>query len=98
MPVLLQSTGRETTELTGTNPKELTMLSRRKALSLATLLLPQLYFAGIGSAQQPTPRGAPPPAGAAPRAGGPPTPAREGGAPGGGKRAGEKEIIVPGPR
>src|SRR5260370_39848032 len=98
MPVLLQSTGRETTELTGTNPKELTMLSRRKALSLATLLLPQLYFAGIGSAQQPTTPAEPPPAEAAQPAAEAATPAAEAGAPRTGRKAGEEEIIVTGSR
>src|SRR6202158_2198948 len=98
MPVLLQSTGRETTELTGTNPKELTMLSRRKALSLATLLPPQLYFAGIGSAQQPTTPAEPPPAEAATPATEAATPSTDEGAPRRGRKAGEEEIIVTGSR
>ncbi len=75
------------------------MLSRRKALSLATLLLPQLYFAGIGSAQQPPPPPAePPPAEAAQPAAEAATPAAEEAAPRRGRKAGEEEIIVTGSR
>jgi len=74
------------------------MLSRRKALSLATLLLPQLYFAGIGSAQQPTTPAEPPPAEAATPATEAATPSTDEGAPRRGRKAGEEEIIVTGSR
>ncbi len=74
------------------------MLSRRKALSLATLLLPQLYFAGIGSAQQPTTPAEPPPAEAATPAAEAATPSTDEGAPRRGRKAGEEEIIVTGSR
>ena len=79
------------------------MLSRRKALSLATVLLPSFYVSGIVAAQQPPPATPPqpppaeatqPPAEPAAEA----VPAAEEGAPKKGRRAGEEEIVVTGSR
>ncbi len=72
------------------------MLSKRKALSMATLLLPQFYLAGAVNAQPSTPGSTPPDQPAAAEAAQPAAeatePARKG------KRAGEEEIIVTGSR
>ncbi len=71
------------------------MLSRRNALSMATVFLPPLYFAGVASAQQPAPATEPTQTEAAQPAA---EPAAEPGAPRRGKRAGEEEIVVTGSR
>src|SRR5215472_12258752 len=73
------------------------MLSKRKALSMATLLLPQFYLAGAVNAQPSTP---PPdqPAQPAAEAAQPAAEAAEPTAPKRGKRAGEEEIVVTGSR
>jgi iron complex outermembrane receptor protein len=73
------------------------MLSRPIALSLAALLVPQLYVAGIAVAQPATPATPPetPPAEAAQPAA---EPAAEEAAPKKGQRAGEEEIVVTGSR
>src|SRR6516162_7828255 len=71
------------------------MLSKRKALSMATLLLPQFYLAGAVNAQPSTPAGTPPDQPAAAEAA---QPAAEEGAPKKGRRAGEEEIVVTGSR
>src|SRR5262252_9185382 len=73
------------------------MFSKRKALSMATLLLPQFYVAGAVNAQPSTP---PPdqPAQPAAEAAQPAAEAAEPTAPGMGKRAGEEEIVVTGSR
>ncbi len=77
------------------------MFSRRKAVSLVTVLLPQLYVVGIVTAQPApaTPPEQPPAQAAQPaaEAAQPETPAAEE-APRRGKRAGEEEIIVTGSR
>src|SRR5215471_11157322 len=72
------------------------MLSKRKALSMATLLLPQFYWAGTVNAQPSTAGGTPPDQPAA-QAGQPAAEAAEPIAPKG-KRAGEEEIVVTGSR
>ncbi len=74
------------------------MLSKRKALSMATLLLPQFYLAGAVNAQPSTAGGTPPDQPAAAEAAQPAAEAAEPGAPRRGKRAGEEEIIVTGSR
>jgi outer membrane cobalamin receptor len=74
------------------------MLSKRKALSMATLLLPQLYSAVAVSAQPSTAGGTPPDQPAAADAAQPAAEAAESTAPGRGKRAGEEEIVVTGSR
>ena len=71
------------------------MLSKRKALSMATLLLPQFYLAGAVNAQPSTPAGTPPDQPAAAEAA---QPAAEPTEPKKGKRAGEEEIVVTGSR
>src|SRR5262252_4611352 len=73
------------------------MFSKRKALSMATLLLPQFYLAGAVNAQPSTP---PPdqPAQPAAEAAQPAAEAAEPTAPKRGKRAGEEEIVVTGSR
>src|SRR5215467_13752621 len=74
------------------------MLSKRKALSMATLLLPQFYWTGAVNAQPSTARGTPPPdQPAAAEAAQPAAEAAEPTAPKG-KRAGEEEIVVTGSR
>src|SRR5215470_19226607 len=74
------------------------MLSKRKALSMATLLLPQFYLAGAVNAQPSTAGGTPPPdQPAATEAAQPAAEAAEPTAPKG-KRAGEEEIVVTGSR
>ena len=73
------------------------MLSRRKAVSMATLLLPQIYLAGAATAQQPTPPDAPL-AQPATEAAEPAAEAAEPTTPRRGKRAGEEEIVVTGSR
>ena len=73
-------------------------LSKRKALSMATLLLPQLYSAGAVSAQPATAGGRPPDQPAAAEAAQPAAEAAEPTAPGRGKRAGEEEVVVTGSR
>src|SRR6516162_999983 len=75
------------------------MFSKRKALSMATLLLPQFYLAGAVNAQPSTPAGTPPPdQPAAAEAAQPAAEAAQSTAPGRGKRAGEEEIVVTGSR
>src|SRR5499427_8030458 len=73
------------------------MFSKRKALSMATLLLPQFYLAGAVNAQPSTP---PPdqPAQPAAEAAQPAAEAAEPSAPRRGKMAGEEEIVVTGSR
>src|SRR5499433_688460 len=73
------------------------MLSKRKALSMATLLLPQFYWAGAVNAQPSTAGGTPPPDQPAAEAAQPAAEAAEPTAPKG-KRAGEEEIVVTGSR
>src|SRR5262249_25501047 len=73
------------------------MLSKRKALRMATLLLPQFYLAGAVSAQPSTAGGTPPPDQPAAQAAQPAAEAAEPTAPKG-KRAGEEEIVVTGSR
>src|SRR5215510_42650 len=72
------------------------MFSKRKALSMATLLLPQFYWAGAVNAQPSTAGGTPPDQPAA-EAAQPAAEAAEPTAPKG-KRAGEEEIVVTGSR
>src|SRR5215472_3624573 len=73
------------------------MLSTRKALSMASLLLPQFYLAGAVRAQPSTAGSTPPDQPAAAEAAQPAAEAAEPTAPKG-KRAGEEEIVVTGSR
>src|SRR5499427_1048479 len=73
------------------------MFSKRTALSMASLLLPQFYLAGAVNAQPSTAGSTPPDQPAAAQAGQPAAEAAEPIAPKG-KRAGEEEIVVTGSR
>jgi outer membrane receptor protein involved in Fe transport len=74
------------------------MLSKRKALSMATLLLPQFYLAGAVNAQPSTAGGTPPDQPAPAEAAQPAAEAAQPTEPKRGKRAGEEEIVVTGSR